>query len=260
MFLSIAALTYFFIYATLYKNPNIDLYGSTLLLTFCTFSFICNGIRQALAISIFLFASRFVLSRKWYIYFPLIVFASLFHTSILLCLPIYFLRESHLKKKTYIILYFASFIFIKMSLQSLVGPFMFLIEGNDRYMGLIDGGMFDSSYFSIGILLNLLNNILLLLIALKTDMEKRRPLWFNLFFFSIILMNMRIASPLFVRVQEIFSWFGYLLIPIMVTSIKLKNNQRLFVAYLITYLMVTTVAYINNPTSELYPYRFVSLF
>lgn len=259
MFLSIAALTYFFIFATIYKNDNIRKYGSTLLLLLCTFSFICNGIRQALAISIFFFASRFIMNRQWYLYFIFVLLASLFHASILICLPLYFLLDRYLAKKIYVIVYIISFVFTTMDLRSLTSPFMFFIEGSDRYSSLLDSDLYSSGYFSFGILAIIINNIIILYFALKTDMEKLRPLWFNFFFISIVLMNMRVASPLFIRVQVIFGWFVYLLIPLLISSIKDKQVRNIFIAYLILTTCVSSINYILNPESKLYPYNFVSL-
>jgi len=255
LFLTIASLTYFFIYATIYKNKDIDKFGASLLLTLCTYSFVCNGIRQGLAIAIFLFATRFIETRKWYVYILLVLFASLFHTSILLCLPIYFLRNKRLSKWSYVIIYIISFIFTQMDLQSLTSPFMVFIEGNERYNNLLDSDLYNKSYFSLGVLSMVLNNIIILWLSLKTDMEKKRPLWFNLFFISIVFVNMRVASPLFVRVQVIFGWFVYLLIPIIIETIKNKQLRWLFIWYFILYTTVTTIYYILSPESKLYPYH-----
>lgn len=258
MFLSFATLTYFFMYAALYKNKNVNKYSSALMLTLCTFSFICNGVRQALAISIFVFATRYIENRKWYVFFPLIIFASLFHTSILICLPLYLLSNKSFKKYLYVIVYMLSFAFTAMDLRSLTTPFMFFIEGSDRYLALLDSDLYSGGYFSLGILVIIINNVILLWLALKTNMEQKYPLWFTLFFFSIVLMNMRVASPLFVRVQVIFGWFVYLLIPKISNSLG-KQHRKLFIAYIILYILVTTITYIFDPESKLYPYSFVSL-
>ena len=255
LFLTMAAMTYFFMYAFIYKNNSVNRFAVTLLLTLCTYSFICNGVRQGLAIAIFLFATRFIIERNIYFYILFILFASMFHNSILICLPLYFLNARCFRKQTYISMYIFSFLFTQMDLSSLTSPFMFLIERNDRYLSLLDNDLYTKGYFSLGVLLIILNNIIIFIVALKLNIEKIRPLWFNFFFFSIVFMNMRVASPLFVRVQVIFGWFVCLLIPVVVQAIRKKQNKWLFVCYYIVYTAVTTISYLLSPESKLYPYH-----
>lgn len=258
MFLAFAVITYSFIFAGLYKLDNIEKFPTAFLISVGTLSFICNGIRQAAAVAIFFFASRFIISRKWYIYFPLILFAFLFHKSILICLPLYFLKDFYVSKKTYVILYLISFVFVTMDMQSIMQPFMPLLEDNERYANYMYSDRYTSGYFSLGLFVNLLNYIFLLWLSLRNDIEKKYPLWFNFFFFSIVLFNMRIASPIFNRVEVTFSWFFSILLPIVLMHENNLSLRRLLIIWYIFSITSTSVKYIFlTPISRMFPYQFI---
>lgn len=258
LFLTFAVITYGFIFAGIYKQENIEKFPTAFLLSVNTMTFICNGIRQAAAVAIFFFASRFIISRKWYIYFPLILFAFLFHKSILICLPLYFLKDFHLPKKTYVIIYMISFVFVTMDLQSIMQPLMPLLEDNERYANYMYSDRYTSGYFSLGVFAELLNYIILLWLSLRNDVEKKHPLWFNFFFFVIVLFNMRIASPLFNRVQVTFSWFITILMPIALMYEQNLSLRKKLIIWFIFSIAATSIKYIFfTPISRLYPYQFV---
>lgn len=258
LFLTFAVITYGFIFAGIYRLDNIEKFPTAFLLSVNTMSFICNGIRQAAAVAIFFFASRFIISRKWYIYFPLILFAFLFHKSILICLPLYFLRDFYLSKKTYVILYLVSFIVVTMDSQFIMRSFMPLLEDNERYVNYMNSDRYSSGYFSLGLLVELLNNILLLWLSLRNDIEKKYPLWFNFFFFVIILFNVRIASPLFNRVEVTFSWFINILMPIALMHEKDLSLRRKSIIWLLFSITTMTIKYIFfTPISRMFPYQFI---
>ncbi|WP_133126210.1 EpsG family protein, partial [Vibrio breoganii] len=63
-----------------------------------TYFFIFNGIRQAVALSLVFFSFRYIESRKLVPFLLIIAFAYLFHRSVLLVAPIYFVYKLNLSK------------------------------------------------------------------------------------------------------------------------------------------------------------------
>lgn len=67
-----------------------------------------NGIRQVLAAAIIFTATKFIINGNWVAYFIIILFASMFHQSALVLLPIYFLvRYKAWSRATIILLFFS---------------------------------------------------------------------------------------------------------------------------------------------------------
>ena len=133
-------------------------------------------------------------------------------------------------KKVYIAIYLISFIFVFFNLQTLMNPFMFVIAKNERYINLVEGSS-SNGYLSLGILMQIFNYIILLLFLLKNEMHKKQPLFFNLFFISCVLMNMRVGAPLMNRVMMYFSWFSFVLLPLTLIEEKSSRTKSLIKIY-----------------------------
>ncbi|MFM5622906.1 EpsG family protein [Aeromonas veronii] len=63
-----------------------------------------NGVRQFIAVSIFLYSIRFILANNFISYFTLIVAASFIHKTVLLMLPVYFLLNIKINNKRAVII------------------------------------------------------------------------------------------------------------------------------------------------------------
>lgn len=71
-----------------------------------------NGIRQVLAAAIFFTATKFLIEGKWKRYMLIVLFASTFHQSALILIPIYFLARTKAWSKFTIILIFISILIV----------------------------------------------------------------------------------------------------------------------------------------------------
>lgn len=256
LFLIMAISTYLFAYLGIEKNKDIDDYSPVILmLTLLTVTTTCNGIRQAFAASVFFCATRFIRSRNILPFIALIAFAFLFHRSVLLVLPFYFFNDKYLKKWMYVVIYIVSFIFVSYDLQTIMGPLQFLIASNDRYMNMVENN-YGNSYLGLGNLLQILSYVVLLWLALKNDMHKKQPLYFNLFFVLCVLMNVRIGASLFGRVMMYFSWFMFLLLPLTLKEEKNGNVRLVIVVYYVAWFIVSAINYIAfDPSSHMNPYH-----
>lgn len=66
-------------------------------ITLGSYTFIFNGIRQALSMAIFALAVPYFLEKKWLPYFVIVLLASSFHRSALVMIPMYFLANLNIK-------------------------------------------------------------------------------------------------------------------------------------------------------------------
>ena len=253
-FLVMAAISYFFMYLAVEKTEIFRKYSVLVMLPLLSMSFLCNGIRQGVSICIFLYAFHFIQERKPIPYFALILFAFLFHKSILLAIPIYFLSNKYLPQKIYYLIYLASFIFTSVDLQTLIGPFFSLIESNKRYSTLFlnDSG---AGYMSLGILLEISIYVILIMVATKKEIFKKQPLLYNMVFIAAVLMNMRVGAPLMNRVLTMFAWFCYPLIPLVLNTVSYKNKQIFKCFFILAYFLATVKYIFFDEKSMMYPYH-----
>ncbi|MGE6630126.1 EpsG family protein [Bacillus sp. NPDC077027] len=91
MYVTVGAFTYFFVIKTLY------IYGRpfelSMLLFLGTFHYYAsfNGIRQYMVAAVLFYAMRYVIKGQWKIYFAIVLFCSLFHSSAFIMIPTYFI-------------------------------------------------------------------------------------------------------------------------------------------------------------------------
>ena len=128
--------------------------------------FMMNGLRQALAITIFALSVKHVTERNLYKFILIVLCASLFHYSALLMLPIYFINYfSRFGYKFWAILIIAS-IFISpfSSFELLKNVFSLLPKDYSSYLDIIDTG---GSKFTMGFLYHLVLSFLSLYLSTK---------------------------------------------------------------------------------------------
>lgn len=96
----------------LYKKGEIFLRGNERLYLLLFFVFIyfytLNGIRQAFAASLFLYATTFLFKREYFKYLLLVGFASIFHKSAIILLPFCFILTARLRVYQYVGIFFLS--------------------------------------------------------------------------------------------------------------------------------------------------------
>lgn len=253
-FFTIAAISYLFMFMAVEKTPIFRKTSVLITLPLLSMSFLCNGIRQGVAICVFLYAYHFILERKPVQYLLCIAFAFLFHKSIIITLPLYFLQERHLSQKLYYLIYGASFIFCVLDLNTIMEPFTSIIETNRRYSNLLSADE-GSGYFSLGVLLEMSNYVLIIYLATKRELFKQQPLLYNLVLIAAVLMNMRVGAPLMNRVLTTFAWFCYPMIPLILKNTPKKTRSLVALFFILTYTLSTVKYIFFDDKSMLYPYH-----
>ncbi|MEP0727849.1 EpsG family protein, partial [Marinobacter sp.] len=101
-----------------------------------------NGVRQFIAVGIFLAALRFVVNRRLVLYIFAILLAGIFHKSAILLLPAYFVLRSR-----YLPLVLVVFSFLLFEMSYLIRDFTIIFGFSDKYFG--DGFSNEVNYKSL---------------------------------------------------------------------------------------------------------------
>lgn len=260
VFFIMALLTYLFIYFFLERIKEIEIsYApSAIMLYFLTFSIVCNVMRECLVASIFLYSFYFIKDRKLLQYLLLIAFAALFHYSILLCVPLYWVLHIKAPTKLYVLGYVVSFAFCFVQMEQLVSHFLPFFEDYKRWMAYMDSEKYGTGYFSLGVFLELLFYASIFIMCIKNKIYERDKIIFNLIFISCVVMNMRVGSPLMARIGMLFTWFNYVAVPMM---IRYETNSKLRYLLIRTYIFYYAITFVHyavfDNNSYMNPYKSV---
>lgn len=253
-FIANAAITLFFIYLALNRLDKKDYTLAAFCMYLLTIAFLVNGMRQGVACGMFMYAYKFIENRKPVPYFLVMLLATQFHASALMLLPLYFLSNRHLSEKWYIAIFIFSFIGVFTDISSYI-PSLELL-GRDYGNHIENMRIAEAS--ALGFIVSTTLNILVLLLMFKNQIHKRYPLLFNLIFFSFILKNFGYSIPIIGRVTIYFTWFTYLMYPILLK----KQNKPLFNSMYLTKIAVFGIILtlwfngLFSAANMLIPYKF----
>lgn len=246
-------ITYIFLTTCLENSDN---YKYSVLLFFITGVYFdtFNGLRQYLAVAIFFYSFKYIVSGDFKKYLLFIVVGSLFHKSIFFCIPLYFLR------------------YIKFdAIKSTILIILSVVVGGTIYrLFLIVLKYTSYSYFVNSVELNEINastsSILFTLVtgiigyvfySKKCLISSKTVLLFNIHVITTVISLLTIFIPLINRFLYYGMAIDLLYLPNVLSLIK-KKKTKYIVALSITmmYIIITTYGIIKNGWYTCYPYRF----
>jgi len=188
---------------------------------FWTFS----GLRQSISIMIFFYAIKFLAEKDPLRYVIWISIASLFHISVIIMLPLYFIKDVKFNRRLVAILYIASIFLAGNSwFLSKMGDLIILISSQVDLLSMyarhyLEGDMFtenkDRTSSGLGILVRIATTGY---IIYKSDyVLKKQPklrIYYILFFIGAILSNVFLAVEAIGRILHYFNF----LFPIVIAS------------------------------------------
>lgn len=226
LFVVCSVIFFFFIYKYIFRDSPYPYLSIFLFITSTYFFVYMNAMRQMLAISIFLFSLKYIYTDEKIKYFISILFASMFHTSILICLPLIFMNRINIDLKKGCFLLAISF-FLKKPLAILVN-FTMNFLGYQNYMGSI----FDNRDFSF--LLLIINiGIFIFCSFFEKKFDIKYTVNYNLHFLSIFTIVLYDILPLAQRIRWIFNICLIVLIPISISTIKNSNVRKIFISLIV---------------------------
>ncbi|WP_081280036.1 EpsG family protein [Vibrio natriegens] len=218
------------------------------------YSFHYNGARQAIAIAIFLFSTRYILSGNVNKYLACLFVGFLFHKSILVCLPFYYFFRQPLTVRMVSLIVFSSCI-MAFSIQTLVD---YASGFDQRYSGYANSDFEGGG--GITVVFNVVMFFWLLFVKKVNELESK--------LYDIAVLSMLIVSCLGVisvslnlnpsgilRLTSYFAQFLIFALPLSIHSFK-KRRDRLLVMLLSIVFMVYYFYLTTKSFSGLAPYRF----
>lgn len=239
------------------KQQSRDYVFSIFIFVFSTFySFSLNGMRQAIATSVFLFAIKYIYRRQYKRYFLFIIIAILFHKSAIIYIPFYFLNRINLTKKTHfflitiisVILAFNSKYAYNFAYKFSLKYHFYTKFFNSRYS---DGLQVNTMYISM----LLLNLIILYLFYLFGKNQKDNDLAtvvnYNIHLVSLMFSAIAFSIPgafrvfyFFIPVQMVF--VPNIIVEIKNDTIKLIVKLLLMLVYIFIFIRLIMISNQNG--------------
>lgn len=202
--------------------------------------------RQALALSIFIYVCRFIREKRLLFFIIGIVIASLFHTSAILLLPVYFVnRIDSNKTKLSVFLYlgitFLLFIYANLFIE-LLSDYIF------KYF------LFYTKYFEFrdmkigfGVILKIFFSVFFIYIMTKSKVKDTRIILL-IASISSLFIPMSSVSSLFMRLGVYLLAFNVLAFPISMMQIKSKITKYAYVFIIIFFHLVMLIYFFKSET------------
>lgn len=225
-----------------------------------------NGVRQFTAMSIWLVAIRFINNKNFIKYFIVIFFASLFHRSVLLLLPLYFIPYFRInKKKLWIGLFLYSLIigssnefinFIELIINYIGQKFVII----ELYIRYVESGRFVSEDTNLGLGFVFIILVNLFIILISGGVIKKYPqtlVYFILFFIGAILFNLSYNIQLLGRINNYFLIIRSIVLAISVYHFWKISKYRIFVVGFCFLYFLLFIFAIYNSSNMCTPYNFI---
>ena len=263
LFVVSASITTFFIFNAIRANCQVYLLAASLFFFGGGYTFSINGVRQAIAASIFIYAARYLVSDKRLIYAALIAFASAFHYSVLMLMPLLFVPLGRrFSFSVYISAYgLIAAAVLTLPLDALVGSLLSKITFLPlRYEQLVDSGDYLGQAelgSGLGMLLKQSLVIVTLIASARyLNISPVNNLFFNLYYLSAVLTLVSLDVVLVSRVAEYFSWSMFIFIPLLAHCMPRKVREVFLTFYLLC-VGAMFIAGAVNPAYKISPYESV---
>lgn len=203
-------------------------------------------IRQYMAIAIFVYSVKYIYNKNLKKYIILILIGSLFHNSILLASPVYFLSRIRYKKIVmYIMVGSSSLIAIIFS------NFIMMLDFMSKYQTYLNGGIVAEGKENSGLSIIIRMGILFIVIFFKDKIgyknDIRRRVFINLYFFGTLFFITFYSSTAIRRIGYYFMIFEIFVIPMIILMRVKRNYVFAFVKYnFIGCYMLYTLSTFNN--------------
>lgn len=264
MFFSVAFISWLFIFKSIPKSilplSIFFLFADEYLF------FSLNGVRQFVAIGIWMYASHFIISKNFFKYCLAIIFASLFHKTVLFLIPIYFLPFNKIHDSFFWIFLFAiSFVlgwtrlfveFMDHLLTYLTTRYSFLYSYN-IYIGSKYSTISVESQPGLGFAFKILVNLMIIATSsIYTKLYPRTLPLFILFFFGSVLYNLFYNIQLMDRFINYFLVFRSVVLAFLAFHFWKMSAYKIPVLIFFTLYLLLFLTTIYNSSHMCTPFRF----
>lgn len=245
-------ITNVFIYLGI-KKRKLNYQGLSIacILFFTNYSIIfLNTIRQGIAVSIFFYATSFLLERNFSKYILFCIIGAMFHFSLLIVCPIFliFYKSNWLKYINFKIIClntFLAYLFVAFNIANkLLNIISSYIPYYSKYVNSIFINASSSSILSLGVLMNVLTFLIITYFYTKSNNMSNSDT--VLAAIGIIINILSISSYMFDRIGIYFSIHLIVALPFMVENIKLNTYKINLNNLLICIIMVISLMYYSK--------------
>lgn len=246
-----AFFTWFFFYLSFRNNIQILPFVLVFIILNGFYFWTFNGVRQAVAITLFAFSINFIISKSFLKYAITILVGLLFHYSIILLLPLYFIVNNKILDKIFnrislLFLYFITLLFSELDVLREISQYVFILI--PKY-GVHINNMYtltNEQNTGLGIIFNHITNIFIIVIS-KYVISKipKSKLYFNIFFIGMLLANMVEGIQIFGRFVIYFTFFKYYVLGYITYYLLKQSNLEsrtilslLFLGYIILFIAI----------------------
>ena len=215
----------YFLWKTIYEQ-SADILLSIMLVIVTRYYFISlNTIRQFIAMSIVIYATKYIIQNKIIKFLIFLAIASLFHTSILIYIVLIFLRKINLSRKRVAIIGVGVIGIYFVGQSGVLINIIKMVLSNTKYITHL--GHYEYMVGEQFELFTLALNVLVLLTFYLTGIDGKKDVKFN-FYLNIQIVTVVICSlmsivPLMERIYWMFSFFQILSIPYVLRNAKKKK-------------------------------------
>lgn len=235
----------------LYKD-KISLSLAYFIFFMTTFSLAFNGVRQMLAVSIIFYSYKYIYEKKLFKYILLILLASLFHKSAIVCLLLYFIWSDNGKNnKSFYVTTLATIIALPL-IALVVRKICFSLGIYTKYF------LHYEATQTYGFLLYILP-VLIILILEKKDKNENNSMINFLSRLYILQIPMQILGNYIAYGDRLAMYLApaqILLLPYYANSVK-KNKLIINIIIVFWYLFYYVVMFIVLKSNEVYPFSFI---
>jgi transmembrane protein EpsG len=193
-----------------------------------------NGIRQVMTAAIIFTATKFLIDGNWVKYFLVVIFASTFHESALILIPIYFfVRYKAWSKATFILLLFAILIVIGFNQFSSI--LFSAIEDTQygHYQNFEEGGanIIRVAVYAVPIIISYFGREKLRVIFPESDYIV------NMSLIGLVFMIISTQNWIFARFSIYFNLYELILVSWIVILFRKKDQRFVYYGILICYFL-----------------------
>ncbi|MBE6663251.1 MAG: EpsG family protein [Ruminococcaceae bacterium] len=226
-FIAITSFIFLFaVYKLIKKNVGEEYHGLALLLFLLNpYIFLINlsSIRQSIALALFIWAVSFAVKRKLIPFILLVFFASLFHTSAIVLLPVYFLAKPKKVSRAFLIVFIVVLAFLvlnPLSYDWMVGLFEEFLSDTryDRYFEDAQGNGLAATAVAVVYLIYVLLNI--------RRLDGKAAAYGKLYLISTAISVLAYKTNLFTRFDIYFIIFGLIAIPSIIQWNRENETNR----------------------------------
>jgi len=224
MFAVIAAITIYYFGKSIYRiSPSWSL-SLYLLICFCLYYQCFNQSRQMMAIAITTYSYRYIKENNIKKYFFYIIIATLLHTSAIVMLPLYFIRDWKISGKN-----IAIFTVLTLIVYFQFDKILWLLSFTSYGKIYLNSFRYNSS-FQLSPILNLIIRFIFLAVCMIVSKEviKEKPYTRGLYNAAIIctiIQVLTLKSYLFGRVTTYYFALYILLIPYVIKTMQKKMKD-----------------------------------